>query len=199
MLLLVVVAVGSYYAARFLLEGFPRLATRTTSTSAPTGPMTTTSSCPRSHAGTRVRTTSPDRRLGQRSRRADRGRAAGVRVLARGREVVDPDEVEPQRRHADQRQVRGVAAPPARGRAGVQVGGVHDPGDEGPDLLGVPVPVRRPGLVRPDRPGDQHRERPHREREGVDPVGRSGRAPAERGQPGEVAAVCGRRASGPRA
>src|SRR5207244_2946753 len=64
----------------------------------------------------------------------------------------------------------GLAAPPASGGAGVQVAGVHDPGDERPGLLGIPAPVPAPGLVRPDRPGDD-RERPDREREDHGPVG----------------------------
>ena len=79
--------------------------------------------------------------------------ALGVGVLARRAEEVDADEVEPQRRGTDQRQDRGVAAAPARGRAGVEVGGVDHPGDEGPHLLGVPVPVATttPGAPRSGR------------------------------------------------
>jgi hypothetical protein len=38
LLLLVIVAVGSYYAARFLLEGFPRKGDRTESYRRPMGP-----------------------------------------------------------------------------------------------------------------------------------------------------------------
>ena len=38
MLLLVIVAVGSYYAARFLLEGFPRKRDRTETYQRPMGP-----------------------------------------------------------------------------------------------------------------------------------------------------------------
>jgi hypothetical protein len=38
LLLLVIVAVGSYYAARFLLEGFPRRGSRTEKYQRPLGP-----------------------------------------------------------------------------------------------------------------------------------------------------------------
>src|SRR4051812_33285726 len=55
--------------------------------------------------------------------------ATGVGVLAGRREVVDPDEVEPQRGDAYEREDRGVAALPAGRGPGVEVGGVHDPGD----------------------------------------------------------------------
>ena len=59
----------------------------------------------------------------------------------------------------------------AGGGAGVQVAGVDHPRDERPDLLGVPAPVATPGVLRPDRAGDERGERPDREGEGVDPVG----------------------------
>ncbi len=74
----------------------------------------------------------------------------------------------------------------------MQVAGVDDPGDERPGLLRVPAPVPAPGLVRPDRPGDDA-ERPEREAEQHGPVGepverRRGRAGARsrrtRRQPG---------------
>jgi hypothetical protein len=123
--------------------------------------------------------------------RAGRGvNRRSVRVLARRAEVVDPHEVEPQRRDPHDRQPGGLPAPPAGGGAGVQVGGVHDPGDEGPDLLRVPAPVAAPRLVGPDRAGDQHRERPHREREGVQPVGQPVEVPGG-GHPCEVARRAG--------
>src|SRR5918993_1218518 len=94
-----------------------------------------------------------------------------VGVLAGRREVVDPDEVEPQGPQSDQREDRGVATLPARRGAGVEVAGVDHPGDERPHLLRVPVPVARPRLVRPDRTGDEHREGPHWEGARMHPVG----------------------------
>src|SRR6476619_6131334 len=67
--------------------------------------------------------------------------------------------------------VRRLAAPTA-GRARVQVCRVDDPDDEGPDLLGVPVPVGAPGLARPDRTGDEG-EGPQREGDDVHGVGQA--------------------------
>ena len=52
----------------------------------------------------------------------------------------------------------------------MQVAGVDDPGDEGPGLFGVPLPVVAPRILGPDRTGDD-RERPDRERERVGAVG----------------------------
>src|SRR5699024_12158275 len=47
-----------------------------------------------------------------------------------------------------------LGATPARGCAGVQVGGVEDPGDEGDRLLRAPAPEAAPGGVGPDRAED---------------------------------------------
>src|SRR5215831_14298167 len=82
---------------------------------------------------------------------------AGVAVQA-GNPEVDADQVEHEAGESDELDVGRLAAPPAGRGPGVQVPGVHHPGDERPRLLGVPAPVPAPGLVRPDRPGDD-RER----------------------------------------
>src|SRR5690348_13618331 len=97
------------------------------------------------------------------------GSDARVGVLA-GDEDVDAVVVEEPAAEGDHRQVGGLAALPAGGGPGVQVAGVGDPGDEGPGLLGVPVPVAAPGAARPDRARDD-REGPQREDRRVDAVG----------------------------
>ena len=99
------------------------------------------------------------------------GSESGVRVQAVCEEVhaevVDQEAGEP-----DQPERGRLASSPAGGRAGVQVAGVDDPGDEGPGLLGVPAPVAAPGVLGPDRAGDDG-EGPQREDERVDPVGQA--------------------------
>ena len=111
---------------------------------------------------------------------------------------ADHDRVEEQAPEPDQLDVGGPAAAPARGRAGMQVAGVHHPGDEGPGLGGVPAPVPAPGLVRPDRAGDDA-ERPDREREHHGPVGRAGRSPPRPGRMRKIAADAAGQARGRRA
>src|SRR5690606_27288864 len=64
-------------------------------------------------------------------------------------------------------QASGARAAEAAGGTGVEVGGVDDPDDERPHLLGVPAPEAAPGVTGPDRPEDQ-RERPGDESDRVD-------------------------------
>src|SRR6516225_8524625 len=96
-------------------------------------------------------------------------RQAAIRVQA-GEPDVDAEVVEDEARQPGQRDEGGPAALPARGGPGVQVGREDQPGHEGPGLLGVPAPVRAPGVLGPDRAGDDG-EGPEREHEREQPVG----------------------------
>src|SRR5438270_4460844 len=80
------------------------------------------------------------------------------------------EDVEYQAGEAEQLNVVGPSAAPPGSRPGVQERGVKYPGDEGPRFHGIPAPVAPPGLVRPDRTGDDA-ESPYREPEHYGPVG----------------------------
>src|SRR5690606_9590197 len=73
-------------------------------------------------------------------------------------------------RVGDDAEPRRACAPPAAGRAGVNVAGVEHPDHEGPDLLRVPTPVATPGRLGPDRAGDE-REAPEHEADDSGAVG----------------------------
>ena len=97
----------------------------------------------------------------------------------------------------DQRHDRGVAALPAGGRAGVQVGGVDHPGDERPHLLGVPVPYAPQAWCAQIGPVTSTAKVQTGKRERVDPVGdpvqRRQRRAAGRGSRGRRAVPRARR------
>mmetsp|Transcript_24058 Transcript_24058/g.71601 ORF Transcript_24058/g.71601 Transcript_24058/m.71601 type:complete len:424 (-) Transcript_24058:246-1517(-) len=77
--------------------------------------------------------------------------AVGVEADA---QEVHADVAEPNDEEAEGADLRTVAGVPAQLQAHVEVGGVDEPADQGPGLLGVPAPVVAPGLVRPHRAGD---------------------------------------------
>src|SRR5512143_1194047 len=60
---------------------------------------------------------------------------------------------------------RRLPPPPTHGESAVEEGRVEEPRDEGPRLLGVPAPVRSPGVLGPDGAGDDP-EREERESHG---------------------------------
>eukprot|EP01135_Chromosphaera_perkinsii_P009797 Nk52_evm1s1896 gene=Nk52_evmTU1s1896 len=76
----------------------------------------------------------------------------GVQAVDDG---VDDGVVKHHGHETGQGQPSSAGAAEASGGAGVQVGGVDYPDDEGPHLLGVPAPVAAPGFPGPDRPEDQ--------------------------------------------
>src|SRR5690625_3234070 len=121
---------------------------------------------------------------------ADGGGVEGVAVDGLGEEV-DHEVVDEDEHEAGQAEVGGFASVPAAGGAGVEVGGVGNPYDEGADLLGVPVPGAAPGLFGPDRACDEG-EGPQQEADGVEPVGVALELPGGRehvGQPAPEPAV----------
>src|SRR6266568_7198965 len=67
---------------------------------------------------------------------------------------IDDEQVEQHRDEAGDVDPGGLGFAPAGGGAGVEVGGVDDPGDEGDRLLRVPAPEAAPGRFGPDRAQD---------------------------------------------
>lgn len=57
---------------------------------------------------------------------------------------------------------RCAAFPPPPGEPGMKGERVEKPGDDRPGFLGIPTPVSAPGLVGPDRPGDDTGGEPHK-------------------------------------
>src|SRR6516165_9348037 len=113
--------------------GRPQTATRR-----PRAQMTTRSSFARSTGSSGVTRRSAD---------------SGVGVQADDEDLHDQD-VEDQAGEAEQLDVVRPPSAPAGGGPGVQERGVEHPGDEGPGFHRVPAPVPAPGLVGPDRAGD---------------------------------------------
>src|SRR6476620_10396340 len=86
---------------------------------------------------------------------------ARVRVKTLEEHVHDR-EAEQHRGEPDDREPGRSGAPPAAGRAGMDVPGVEHPDDERPDFLGVEAPIATPRVIRPDRARDE-REGPEDE------------------------------------
>ena len=83
-----------------------------------------------------------------------------------GQEVVYTEVGEERGQEAQDGDDGGAASLPAHDDARVQVEGEHEPGDEAPDLLGVPAPVSAPGFVGPHHAEDQAAQREQGEADG---------------------------------
>ena len=86
-----------------------------------------------------------------------------------GEENVHSHEGEDHRGEADDGEPGGAFTPPVLAQPEVEVDGVDDPGDQRPGLLGVPGPVARPRLLRPDGAADDD-DGEHQEAEDHHPV-----------------------------
>ena len=76
-----------------------------------------------------------------------------VSVLS-GPPDIDVDVVEEESRAGDQTEPGSLLPLPSSGDPSVEIGGIGNPGDEGPGLLGIPTPVTTPSSFCPDRSGD---------------------------------------------
>ncbi len=78
------------------------------------------------------------------------------------KQEVDSEIGEKNRSNADNRQPGNTAARPSPGKAGMEGQGIDKPGNDRPGLLGIPAPVGTPGLIGPDRTGDDPGRKPHK-------------------------------------
>jgi len=71
-----------------------------------------------------------------------------------GKKEIDPQECKEHGSKTYNRKDSGPSPLPPNSHPSVENGGVDEPGDEGPCLLGIPAPVGAPGILGPDSAGD---------------------------------------------